>query len=104
MRTDVYICQGPIGNAGGMSSVGTMHEEEIFMLNKHDVIKFSPYPFSIGQKIHIADGPRKGDWEVIKVTDHKLTLKCPISLKEFTWSRFCYFVEEQKGVQWPQKD
>jgi len=73
-------------------------------LEKHDVTQFTPYPFRVGQKIHIQEGPRRGDWEVIGVTDHKLTLRCPFSLKEFTWSRFCYFVEEQQGVAWPQKD
>ena len=73
-------------------------------MEKHDVTRFTPYPFRVGQKIHIQEGPRRGDWEVVGVTDHKLTLKCPISHKEFTWSRFCYFMEEQKGVEWPQKD
>ena len=68
------------------------------------VIKFKPYPFEEGQKIHIDGGPRNGDWEVIGVTDRKIKLRCPISFKEFEWNRFCYFSEEQDGVEWPKRD
>jgi len=70
----------------------------------HDVTRFSPYPFRVGQKIRIADGPRRGDWEVIGVTDRKVSLRCPVSLKELTWDRFCYFVEDHPQVQWPADD
>ena len=70
----------------------------------HSVITFKPYPFEIGQKIHIDGGPRNGDWEVIGVTDRKIKLRCPISFKEFEWNRFCYFFEEQVGVEWPIRD
>jgi hypothetical protein len=65
---------------------------------------FKPFPFYKGQKIHIQGGPRKGDWEVIDLTDRKVKLRCPISFKEFEWNRFCYFVEERMGVEWPQKE
>jgi len=68
------------------------------------VIYFEPYPFSVGQRLNIKDGPRKGDWEVIGVSDKKVKLRCPISLREFEWSRFCYFTEERSGVEWPKKD
>jgi hypothetical protein len=27
-----------------------------------------------------------------------------VSLREFDWSRFCYFVEEREIHEWPQKD
>lgn len=70
----------------------------------HDVTIFSPYPFSEGQKINIAGGPRQGDWEVIAVTERKVKLRCPISFREFEWDRFCYFSEERQGTEWPQKD
>ena len=70
----------------------------------HRVAIFSPYPFEVGQKIHIAGGPRRGDWEVIGVGDHKVRLKCPVSFREFDWSRFCYFVEERDIKEWPQKE
>lgn len=70
----------------------------------HDVTVFKPYPFSVGQKIHIESGKRKGDWEVIGVDERKVTLRCPISFKEFEWNRFCYYVEERENVTWPQKD
>jgi hypothetical protein len=68
------------------------------------VIIFKPYPFEAGQKIHIDGGPRKGDWEVLGVTERKVKLRCPISFKEFEWNRFCYFSEEQDGVEWPNRD
>ncbi len=66
----------------------------------HDVTIFEAYPFKVGQKIRIEKSKRAGDWEVAGVTDTKVTLKCPISKKEFSWSRFCYFVED-KNTQWP---
>lgn len=65
---------------------------------------FRVYPFSKGQKIHIEDGPRKGDWEVADVTERKVTLRCPISLREFEWNRFCYFSEERTDRPWPSPE
>ena len=73
-------------------------------MTKHDVVVFRPYPFATGQKIYIEEGPRKGDWEVIGVSDRTVKLKCPISFREFEWKQFCYFVEQQPGREWPQKD
>ncbi len=72
-------------------------------MERFKVKVFSPYPFSEGQKINIADGPRKGDWEVIGVTKRKVKLRCPVSLREFEWDRFCYFVDD-RDQQWPGKD
>lgn len=68
------------------------------------ITNFRLYPFEPGQKIHIQDGPRHGDWEVVAVSSNKVTLRCPVSLREFTWNRFCYFTDERSGVPWPQKD
>ena len=73
-------------------------------MTEHTVTLFKPYPFHDGQKINIEEGPRKGDWEVVGVTDRKVKLRCPISNREFEWNRFCYFTEEQNGRQWPQED
>lgn len=70
----------------------------------HDVTVFKPYDFRVGQKLFIADGPRKGDWEVVAVTDRKVKLRCPFSKREFDWNRFCYVVEEKKDVDWPGKE
>lgn len=70
----------------------------------HSVTFFKPYPFQVGQKINITEGPRRGDWEVIGVTDRKVTLRCPVSLREFEWNRFCYFIEQGEIGEWPQKD
>ena len=70
----------------------------------HKVAMFRPYPFQTGQKIHIETGPRKGDWEVIGVSDRKVELRCPVSLREFEWNRFCYFMEDREIDHWPQED
>ena len=70
----------------------------------HDVTVFKPYDFRVGQKLFIAEGPRKGDWEVVAVTDRKVKLRCPFSKREFDWNRFCYVVEEKKDVDWPGKE
>ncbi len=72
------------------------------IMGKHDVVVFKPYPFKVGEKLNIEDGPRRGDWEVIGISEHKVKLRCPVSFREFEWSRFCYFVEDRKGAIWPQ--
>lgn len=68
----------------------------------HDVTVFKPYPFTVGQKIRIEGSRRSGDWEVAAIGEHKVTLRCPISGKEFEWDRFCYLVDDETGVAWPQ--
>ncbi len=73
-------------------------------MEKHHVANFKPYPFREGQKIHIDGGPRNGDWEVIGVTKRKVKLRCPVSLREFEWNRFCYFTEDREEEQWPKED
>ena len=67
------------------------------------VICFSRYPFVPGQKIHVDDGPRKGDWEVVDVDEKKVTLRCPVSGFVAEWNRFCYVVD-QKTAQWPAEE
>lgn len=71
-------------------------------MERFDVTLFEPYPFQVGQKIRIEGGKRGGDWEVVGVSDAKVTLRCPISRREFEWARFCYRVEKRKGDVWPQ--
>lgn len=61
------------------------------------VIFFKRYPLSPGQKIHIEDGPRRGDWIVTTVDEKKAGLRCPVSGKEVSWDRFCYFTEEKEA-------
>ncbi len=73
-------------------------------MKKHNVVIFRPYPFTIGQKIRIEGGKRKGDWEVTGVSDHKVKLRCPVSRREFEWNRFCYFTEEHAKEQWPLEE
>jgi len=70
----------------------------------HRVILFKPFPFEVGQKIHIESGPRRGDWEVLEVTERKVRLRCPVSFREFDWDRFCYYSEELDGVEWPRRE
>ena len=72
-------------------------------MERFKVSVFSPYSFYVDQKINIAYGPRKGDWLVIGVTERKVRLRCPVSLREFEWDRFCYFVEDRDDL-WPRKD
>jgi hypothetical protein len=74
------------------------------VMAKQTVTRFKPYPFYVGQKINIADGPRKGDWLVTDITAKKVTLQCPISMKKFTWDQFCYFVEDLTETEWPSSD
>lgn len=72
-------------------------------MTTHNVTIFTPYSFTVGQKINISDGPRKGDWEVIGKTERKVKLKCPISKKEFEWDMFCFHVED-KNTEWPKEE
>jgi len=67
---------------------------------EHHVTVFKPYPFKKGQKIRIEGSKRSGDWEVVGLSDAKVTLRCPISKKEFSWARFCYFSEDRQ-MEWP---
>jgi len=73
-------------------------------MGTENVVFFEPFPFRVGLKIHINSGPRKGDWEVIGVSERKVKLRCPVSLREFEWDRFCYLMDEKNGVEWPQRD
>lgn len=68
----------------------------------HEVAVFQPYPFRVGQKIRIEGHRRSGDWEVVAVSESKITLRCPISHREFEWDRFCYLVDEEKDAVWPR--
>ncbi|MBC8414081.1 MAG: hypothetical protein ISR96_01155 [Nitrospira sp.] len=68
---------------------------------KDNVTVLKPCNFRKGQKIRIDGGKRGGDWEVIDVSETKISLKCPVSHREFTWDRFCYFVEEKENESWP---
>ena len=73
------------------------------IMKTHDVTLFKPYPFKVGQKINIEDGPRKGDWIVTAVDEKKVAFRCPVSGVEVSWDRFCYFVEE-RDAQFPAKE
>lgn len=72
-------------------------------MTRHQITVFQYYPFTVGQKIRIEGGPRGGDWEVIGLSERKVTLRCPITNREFEWDRFSYFVAD-KDAEWPQRD
>ena len=73
-------------------------------MDRNKVIIFNLFPFEVGQKIYIDGGPRKGDWEVVGISDHKVKLRCPISAREFEWNRFCYYAEMREDEPWPHED
>ena len=73
-------------------------------MNEKAVTIFRPYPFRVGQKIYIEAGPRRGDWEVVGLSDRKVKFRCPMSLREVEWDRFCYFAEETNDSPWPHSD
>jgi hypothetical protein len=70
-------------------------------MTKQKVTIFKPYPFEVGQKIRIEGSRREGDWEVTDITERKVTLRCPLSNKEYTWDLFCYFTQEKDDAPWP---
>lgn len=73
-------------------------------MSEETVTIFKPYPFKEGQKIRILNGKRKGDWEVVEMTDRTVKLRCPISEKVFEWHRFCYWTEDLYNETWPLAD
>jgi hypothetical protein len=71
---------------------------------KHSITLFRTYPLQAGQKIRIEGGPRAGDWQVVAVGDKTVTLRCPVSGREFQWARFVYHVEDRDAEEWPRTD
>jgi len=71
---------------------------------RHRVTRFRQYPLTIGQKIHIKDGPRQGDWEVVSAHERAVRLRCPLSGKELDVKPFCYLAEECEDAEWPAPD
>lgn len=71
---------------------------------KHRVTFFESYPFSLGQKIRIKGSHRAGDWEVVGLDDRTVTLRCPLSGREFAWNRFCYYLNDKENITWPEEE
>ncbi len=71
-------------------------------MSTHKVTVFKPYPFKEGEKIRVDGSRRGGDWEVVGVSENKVTLRCPVSHKQFEWDIFCYKVEEENSA-WPKE-
>jgi hypothetical protein len=72
-------------------------------MDKARVFFFEPFEFKAGQKINLKSGPRRGDWLVKEVTEHKVLLKCPVTGKEIKPDRFCFFLEERLVEDWPDE-
>ncbi len=70
-------------------------------MTNQKVTIFKPYPFQVGQKIRIEGSKREGDWEVVGISERKVTLRCPISNKEYSWDLFCYCADEKDNASWP---
>jgi hypothetical protein len=67
----------------------------------HEVIVFKGYELAVGQKIHIVNGFRHGDWLVIGVGDRKIKLRCPVSGVEIEWQKPFLFAEKRRQAKWP---
>ena len=52
-----------------------------------DPVVFKLYPFTVGQRIIRQRGDKMEDWDVIEVTDDKVTVKCPFHGDILTWKR-----------------
>ena len=68
---------------------------------EHEVIVFKEYQLEVGQKIHIADGFRRGDWLVIGCGERKIQLRCPVSGIEIECDKTFFFAEKRRQPNWP---
>jgi hypothetical protein len=68
---------------------------------EHEVIVFREYQLKVGQKIHIADGFRRGDWLVIGCSERKIRLRCPVSGVEIECEKVFFFAEKRRQTEWP---
>jgi len=73
------------------------------METEHEVTVFKEYPLQMGQKIHIVDGSRHGDWLVVKIGSRKIRLRCPVSGVEIECDRIFFFFEERRQEKWPSE-
>ncbi|MBN2332955.1 MAG: hypothetical protein JXO49_02480 [Deltaproteobacteria bacterium] len=55
-------------------------------MNSHAIV-FTPYPFTVGQRIVRQRNGKNEDWDVIAVTDEEVTVKCPFHGNVLTWKR-----------------
>lgn len=68
---------------------------------EHEVIIFKEYQLKVGQKIHIDDGFRRGDWLVIGSSERKIQLRCPVSGAEIECDKTFFFTEKRRQPEWP---
>jgi len=60
---------------------------------------FEPYHLKIGDRILITDGPWKGDWDIIELSDKKIKVKCPFKGTELEWKRQMFTFQGEKEMQ-----
>ena len=70
-------------------------------MTEHEVVVFKEYQLRVGQKIHIGDGFRRGDWLVIGVGERKIQLRCPVSGVEIECEKTFFFAEKRLQREWP---
>ena len=68
---------------------------------EHEVIVFREYQLKVGQKIHIVDGFRRGDWLVTGSSERKIQLRCPVSGVEIECEKTFFFAEKKLQREWP---
>ena len=68
---------------------------------EHEVIVFREYQLEAGQKIHIDDGFRRGDWLVTGSSEGKIQLRCPVSGVEIECEKTFFFAEKRRQPEWP---
>lgn len=68
---------------------------------ENEVIIFREYSLEVGQKIHIGDGSRRGDWLVTGFSERKIQLRCPVSGVEIACDMPLCFVEKRRQPEWP---
>ena len=65
--------------------------------------RFRQQPLQRGDRIHLEDGPRHGDWEVMAADEHKVTLRCPVSHRVIDVDPFYFMAAEVETDQWPTR-
>lgn len=66
-----------------------------------EVVVFKEFQLEVGQKIHIVDGFRHGDWLVIAAGAKKIRLRCPVSGKEIECDKTFFYAETRSQEEWP---
>lgn len=60
---------------------------------------FETYPVKPGDRIFINDGPWKGDWDIVEVSDRKVKVKCPFKGDEYEWKRRLFVFKGEQDLE-----